>query len=44
MGIGVTSLIAGLTAGTNTFTLNYRVIGGGTLTALRRRISVESLL
>lgn len=42
---GATFVITGLTAGSNTFTLNYRVIGitGATLTVQDRRITVQGL-
>lgn len=42
---GATFVITGLTAGSNTFTLNYRVIGatGAQLTVQDRRITVQGL-
>jgi hypothetical protein len=40
---GATFLIGGLTAGSNTFTLNYRVGSGNTLTVQDRRITVQGL-
>ena len=36
-------VFTGLTAGTNTFTMNYRINTAGTLTALRRRLIVQGI-
>jgi hypothetical protein len=38
-----TYVLSGLTAGTNTFTLNYRVGGGGTATFGSRNLMVQGI-
>lgn len=42
-GGSATYLVTGLTAGVNVFTAKYRAVAGGTMTALRRHISVVAI-